>query len=66
LVNYKHLSGEYPTAAAFALWIAANIIKTGKVPAALDQKNIPGNTGRVLIYNHYQNIHHSLLLVSAC
>jgi hypothetical protein len=32
LINYKHLCGEYPTSGAFALWVAVNIIKTGKVP----------------------------------
>ena len=35
-INYKHLCGEYPTASAFALWMAANIIKTGTVPAVLE------------------------------
>jgi 3-oxoacyl-[acyl-carrier-protein] synthase II len=66
-VAYKHLSGEYPTASAFALWMAANICKLGTVPAsflkgAANEKTIR----RVLIYNHYQQIHHSLFLVSAC
>lgn len=64
---YKHLCGEYPTAVAFALWMAANVIKSGMVPPALG----PAGTGdqpvrRVLVYNHYQRIHHSLLLLSAC
>ena len=35
-LNYKNLCGEYPTASAFALWLAANSINTGKVPAALE------------------------------
>jgi 3-oxoacyl-[acyl-carrier-protein] synthase II len=66
-VNYKNLSGEYPTASAFALWMAANICKLGTVPynllnGAANEKKIK----RVLIYNHYQQIHHSLFLVSAC
>jgi 3-oxoacyl-[acyl-carrier-protein] synthase II len=67
MINYKHLCGEYPTSTAFALWVAANIIKTGTVPAALDYKGSKENKiKRVLIYNHYQNIHHSLILLSAC
>lgn len=66
-VNYKHLCGDYPTAAAFALWMAANILKTGEVPPVLDHAGSTKNKiNRILIYNHYQNIHHSLLLVSAC
>ncbi len=66
-INYKNLCGEYPTASAFALWMAVNICKSGTVPATLQtgptkEKKIK----RILIYNHYQQIHHSLFLVSAC
>lgn len=67
MINYKHLCGDYPTSTGFALWTAANIIKTGTVPG------VSGYSGpkekkinRVLIYNHYQDIHHSLILVTAC
>jgi 3-oxoacyl-[acyl-carrier-protein] synthase II len=67
LINYKHLCGEYPTSTAFALWVASNIIKTGTVPAVLKYTGPKENKiKRVLIYNHYQNIHHSLILISAC
>lgn len=67
MINYKHLCGEYPTSTAFALWVAANIIKTGTVPDVLEYSGSKENKiSRVLIYNHYQNIHHSLILVSAC
>ena len=66
-VNYKHLCGEYPTSIAFALWMAANIIKSGKVPDALGYRNNKEREiKKILIYNHSQNIHHSLLLISAC
>ena len=66
-VNYKNLCGEYPTATAFALWMAANIIKTGSVPAVLGYTGSKENKfRRILIYSHYQHIHHSLLLISAC
>ena len=66
-VDYKYLCGEYPTAAAFAIWLATNTIRAGKLPAAL---NFTGTgdkkINKVLIYNHYQGIHHSLSLLSAC
>ena len=66
-VNYKQLCGEYPTAAAFALWVATNIIKTNSIPECLNQSyNNERKIKNVLIYNHYQNIHHALYLVSAC
>jgi 3-oxoacyl-(acyl-carrier-protein) synthase len=66
-INYKHLCGEYPTSAAFALWVAANIIKKGNVPAVLEYKGPKEKKiRRILIYTHYQNIHHSLILIAAC
>ena len=67
IINFKHLCGEYPTSTAFALWVAANIIKTGTIPADFDHNGSKENKiNRVLIYNHYQNIHHSLILITAC
>lgn len=66
LINYKNLCGEYPTSSAFALWLAANIIKTGTVPAILRRDKNEKPVKKILIYNHYQNIHHSLQLISAC
>jgi 3-oxoacyl-(acyl-carrier-protein) synthase len=66
LANYKHLCGEYPTSAAFALWLASNIIKNKTLPDAIiersEKRTIPK---RILFYNHYQKIYHSLMLVSA-
>ncbi len=64
LVNYKHLCGEYPTSSSFALWLAANIVKTGTVPAIVE--NIGIEPKKILIYNHYQGNYHSLMLLSAC
>jgi len=67
IINYKYLCGEYPTAAAFAMWLAATTIKAGKLPAALSSTASPDKKiSRILIYNHYQGIHHSLSLLSAC
>jgi 3-oxoacyl-[acyl-carrier-protein] synthase II len=69
LVDYKNLCGEYPTSTAFALWLAANMLKTGQFPGGISAS---GNTPdrqpprKILIYNHYLNRHHSLFLVSAC
>ena len=67
IINYKQLCGEYPTSASFALWLAANIIKTGVVPAATGYEgSLKNKIKNVLIYNNYQNIYHSLFLVSSC
>jgi 3-oxoacyl-(acyl-carrier-protein) synthase len=61
---FKALSGEYPTASGFALWLAATLISRQQapdwfIPVGLPLKNI-------LIHNHYQNTHHSLFLISVC
>ncbi len=66
-INYKHLCGEYPTSTAFATWLGANIIKNNNIPAVLDYQRISKNKiNKLLIYNHYQNIYHSLILMSSC
>jgi len=63
-INYKALCGEYPTSSAFAMWLAAHEIKNGTCSFVSESEEIP--LKKVLIYNHYQNIHHSLILLSAC
>ena len=65
IVHYKQLCGEYPTSTAFALWLAAVVIKKGVLPAFVSASK-PKKIKRILVYNHYGNIHHSLMLVSAC
>jgi 3-oxoacyl-(acyl-carrier-protein) synthase len=50
VIPYKHLCGEYPTSTAFALWMAANKVRSG--------------AGRILIYNHYLGIYHTAFLLS--
>jgi 3-oxoacyl-[acyl-carrier-protein] synthase II len=66
LANYKHLSGEYPTSSAFALWMGANMIKKGVVPDVVIERKIKKiSPKKILIYNHYQNKYHSLMLISA-
>jgi 3-oxoacyl-(acyl-carrier-protein) synthase len=65
-IHFKDCCGEYPTAASFALWLACNIIRAGNVPAAIPFEDLKKDSvKKILIYNHYQGIHHSLLLISA-
>jgi 3-oxoacyl-[acyl-carrier-protein] synthase II len=65
LANYKHLCGEYPTSSSFALWLAANIIKAAQVPeVVIERQTKTSSPQNILIYNHYQNKYHSLMLVS--
>ncbi|MBL0342732.1 MAG: hypothetical protein IPP71_18675 [Bacteroidetes bacterium] len=64
---YKQYCGEYGTSSAFALWMAAHILKAGVIPDSFNLK-VEKTTGikNILIYNHLGNTHHSIVLVSAC
>ncbi len=66
MANYKHLCGEYPTSVSFALWLAAMIFKNKKVPKIIMNKSIDSFPKKILIYNHYYGVYHSLILVSNC
>ena len=66
IAGYKHLCGEYQTASAFGLWLAAMILKNGRIPeVTLLNSKTPGTIRNILLYNHYRNLDHSLILVSA-
>ncbi|HTE08469.1 MAG TPA: beta-ketoacyl synthase chain length factor [Flavitalea sp.] len=64
-LTYKDLCGEYPSSTAFALWMVASILRQGRVPATKNSVAIQG-VRRILIYNNYLGIHHTLMLVTAC
>jgi 3-oxoacyl-[acyl-carrier-protein] synthase II len=61
---FKHLCGEYYTASAFGLWLAAKMIRHQCIPEVVKLNDFPEKPIRnVLLYNHYQNINHSLFLI---
>lgn len=66
IAYFKHLCGEYPTASAFGLWLAASSLKNKRVPFSTDNFHQLNTSGRVLMYNSASNGHHSLMLLSAC
>jgi len=63
---FKHLCGEYPTASAFAVWLAARIISEGIIPAIVIEKERGRQIKNVLIVNSYFEKYHSLILLRAC
>jgi 3-oxoacyl-[acyl-carrier-protein] synthase II len=65
---YKHLCGEHYLASSFALWLGARIMKSGTIPeiARLNGPKEKGRVKNILIYNHYNNLHHSLILLTSC
>ncbi len=67
LVNYKHLTGEFDTTSAIAMWLSVTFIQNQVVPPAFinKRKDIKQITN-VLIHNFSKTHKHSFILVSAC
>ena len=58
LTTFKQYCGEYPTASAFALWMASHIVKKG----SFNDKPVK----QLLIYNNYLLSYPTLYLLKAC
>jgi hypothetical protein len=65
LLYYKHLSGEYDTASAFALWMASKIIKTQEIPEIIKVNSVEKPAyNTILLYNQLNGKNHSFTLIS--
>lgn len=65
-LHYKHLCGEYNTASAFGLWIGANVLKHQLIPDVLKVNDLAARSlKRVLLYNQYQGMGHSFVLIES-
>lgn len=65
IARFKHISGEYPTATSFALWLACYALQQQCLPAHVYKtKTDIAKIDRVIIYNQYQGYQHSFLIVS--
>ena len=65
IARFKHLSGEYPTATALALWLCCTVFKDRKAPDHLfKRKGVSKEFKHILIYNNYQLLQHSFMLIS--
>lgn len=65
VAGFKNLCGEYYTASAFGLWLAANCIKRQVVPdICFYSGNSPDKIKNILFYNHYSGQQHSLMLLT--
>src|SRR5690606_16047847 len=63
-VYYKHLSGEYNTASAFGLWVAANMLKKQQIPEVIRLNSVEKQQYKtILLYNQYRGLDHSLVLL---
>lgn len=65
-VRFKHLTGEYATAASFALWLGAKILKNQAIPeAVLAGAASPRRPFRtVLVCNHFLGRNYSFFLLT--
>lgn len=57
--TYKNIFGESLTSSAFGFYFAFECLKKGHTPESKKANNI-------LIYNHFNNISHTLILLSKC
>jgi hypothetical protein len=65
VARFKHISGEYPTATAMAVWLATKILNDQTIPQHMIKKT--GNAAgykNILICNTYQLLQHSFMLLS--
>lgn len=64
--SYKHLCGTYHTTDAFGLWVAANIVKHGRIPDALHPSApAPHPTQVVVLYDYMGTGEHVFQIISA-
>jgi 3-oxoacyl-[acyl-carrier-protein] synthase II len=60
---FKHLCGEYMTATGFATWLAAMMLREQQVPSYVGSKPA-GSLDHILVYNNFEGINHTLILLS--
>jgi hypothetical protein len=64
---YKHLCGEYETSSAFAMLLAARVLKYQEVPEMIKlNDNVKKEIRNVLIYQQRFDRNHSFTLLSKC
>jgi hypothetical protein len=64
VARFKHMCGEYPTASAYALWLACTILQTQSLPYHMVKRQYQKTQYRnILIYNNHKGMQHSFMLV---
>lgn len=68
VMQYKHIFGESFSSSAMAVYVAMTCLHRRCVPSFLLTDGASGinHVKRILIYNHYKNKSHSLILLSSC
>ncbi|MGV3461390.1 MAG: beta-ketoacyl synthase N-terminal-like domain-containing protein [Flavobacterium sp.] len=62
---YKHLSGEFNTASAFGLWMAAKVLREQQIPELVKVNDVATSSLKtILLYNQYHGLDHSFTLLT--
>ena len=71
VARFKHISGEFATAAAIGLWLSAEILRSQQVPGHMWKYDQPEPNAtqikplhKILLYNNYKALQHSFILCS--
>ena len=63
--NYKNLTGDFPTASAFAIWLGVQLLNGKKLPEkTIYSTNSDKKADKILIYNHHKGVQHGFILLS--
>lgn len=65
VLTFKHLVGEYRTCTSFAVWLAAQLIhgENQILDAITKRKTAHNSIQNLLIYNHFDEVNHSFILL---
>ena len=63
---FKHLVGEYRTCTSFAVWLSAHLLKgeRGCMKSLIKREVNQEQINTILIYNHFDEVHHSFILIT--
>ena len=64
VARFKHVCGEYPTAAAFGLWLACQLMGGLPLPEHMVKRPGAAPYKTILLYNNYKGLQHSYMLVT--
>jgi hypothetical protein len=65
IVRYKHMTGDYATASALALWYACRFLQNQQVPDQMFKKKAAKKVYQnILLYNNFKGQQHSFMLIS--
>jgi hypothetical protein len=65
IARFKHAFGEFQTVSALAFWLSVHTLNTQYLPEHFYKRKGPiEKIERILIYNNYQGVQHSFLLLA--